>query len=65
MDDGAGNLTAEAVTMSHATDYRTLISRGRKAGLNTAEIYSALATRSSEGSDPVMGEADSNGFTRN
>ena len=51
--------------MSHATDYRTLISRGRKAGLNTAEIYSALATRSSEGSDPVMGEADSNGFTRN
>jgi hypothetical protein len=51
--------------MSHATDYRTLLNRGRKAGLTTAEIYSAMSARPSEGGDPVHGEADSNGFIRN
>jgi hypothetical protein len=51
--------------MSHTTDYRTLLNRGRKAGLNTAELYSALSTRSTEGGDPVAGEADSNGFIQN
>jgi hypothetical protein len=43
------------------TDYRTLIDRGRKAGLATSELYSALATRRPEVSDP-LGQADGNGF---
>jgi hypothetical protein len=51
--------------MTHATDYRTLLNRGRKAGLTTAELYSAMSTRSSEGGDPLLGEADTNGFAQN
>jgi hypothetical protein len=51
--------------MTHATDYRTLLNRGRKAGLTTAELYSAMSTRSSEGGDPLLGETDSNGFAQN
>jgi hypothetical protein len=42
------------------TDYRRMLDRGRKAGLNTRELYQALAGR-----QPVAGEAgqsDSNGF---
>jgi hypothetical protein len=44
------------------TDYRTLVSRGRKAGLGTAELYRALASRPSAETDQGMGQADSNGF---
>jgi hypothetical protein len=51
--------------MNRATDYRTLLNRGRKAGLTTAELYSAMSSRTTEGGDPVVGEADSNGFTQN
>ena len=46
----------------HHTDYRTLIDRGRKAGLRTAEMYKAMAARPPEGSDLAAGQADSNGF---
>jgi hypothetical protein len=51
--------------MAHATDYRTLLNRGRKAGLTTSELYSAMSTRSAEGGDPLVGEADTNGFAQN
>jgi hypothetical protein len=47
--------------MSLNTDYHTLISRGRKAGLSTRELYPAMATRPSEGSD-ALGRADTNGY---
>lgn len=47
--------------MSH-TDYRTLINRGRKAGLGTSELYSALSSRTPEASDTANGQADTNGF---
>jgi hypothetical protein len=47
--------------MSHA-DYRTLVDRGRKSGLRTTEIYSALASRPPAAGDPITGQADSNGF---
>ena len=44
------------------SDYRTLIDRGRKAGLGTAEMYQALAARPPEGQDQQLGQADGNGF---
>ena len=43
-------------------DYRTLIDRGRKAGLVTSELYRALATFRPETGDNVPEQADSNGF---
>jgi hypothetical protein len=46
--------------MSH-TDYRTLIDRGRKAGLGTSELYRAITSHRPEGTEPV-GQADCNGF---
>jgi hypothetical protein len=46
--------------MSH-TDLNTLLARGRKAGLRTAEIYAALSTRPAEGTEGD-GHADCNGF---
>jgi hypothetical protein len=48
-------------TMSRS-DYRTLLNHGRKAGLSTREMYSALATRPSEASDRSNRQADGNGF---
>ncbi len=47
--------------MMHS-DYRTLIDRGRKAGLRAAELYQAMATRPPEGGDQALGRADCNGF---
>jgi hypothetical protein len=44
------------------SDYRTLIDRGRKAGLRTSELYRALAGRRPEGSDGLADQADSNGY---
>jgi hypothetical protein len=44
------------------TDYRTLIDRGRKAGLRTSELYRALSTRPGEGGDYPAGQTDGNGF---
>jgi hypothetical protein len=43
-------------------DHRTLVDRGRKAGLGTSELYRALAAQSAETSEPRFGAADSNGF---
>jgi hypothetical protein len=47
--------------MGLTTDFRTLINRGRKAGLNTRELYSALATRGGE-ADGAPGRTDTNGY---
>jgi hypothetical protein len=47
--------------MSHS-DYRTLIDRGRKAGLRTSELYQAMATRLPEASEHTFDRADGNGF---
>jgi hypothetical protein len=44
------------------TDYRTLLNRGRKAGLNTSELYAAIVTRPIEGRGQGPGQADANGF---
>jgi len=44
------------------TDYNTLIARGRKAGLNTRDLYAALTAHPPEGNDRQMGQADSNGY---
>jgi hypothetical protein len=44
------------------SDYRTLITRGRKAGLSTREIYSALAGHPPEGDDVNSRLGDGNGF---
>jgi hypothetical protein len=44
------------------TDYRTLVDRGRKAGLRTNELYSALNGGAREGVDRLLGVTDSNGF---
>jgi hypothetical protein len=44
------------------SDYRTLIDRGRKAGLRTSELYQAMATRPPEGAEPNFGQSDGNGF---
>ena len=44
------------------SDYRTLIDRGRKAGLGTSELYRAMATRPPEGAEQHPGQADGNGF---
>ena len=43
-------------------DYRTLIDRGRKAGLGTSELYRAIAARRPEGGDQMFGQSDGNGF---
>jgi len=47
--------------MSHS-NYLTLIDRGRKAGLGTRELYTAMSTRPSEGVDEAPGQVDGNGF---
>ena len=52
----------EAVIMSRYIDYRRLLDRGRKAGLNTRELYSAMSARPSEGSDLSPGQSDGNGY---
>jgi hypothetical protein len=44
------------------TDYRTLLDRGRKAGLQTAELYDALAARRPTTGDQLPGVNDGNGF---
>ncbi len=44
------------------SDYRTLIDRGRKAGLRTSELYQAMTSRPPEGTEQTFGQADGNGF---
>lgn len=43
-------------------DYRTLINQGRKAGLKTSEMYSALQARQPGASEGLSDRADSNGY---
>jgi len=47
--------------MRHVSD-QTLIDRGRKAGLRTSELYSALSSRRAESGDRPAGATDGNGF---
>jgi hypothetical protein len=44
------------------SDYRTLLDHGRKAGLTTAELYSAMSARAPEGAESSPGHSDSNGY---
>ena len=53
--------TARGRGMNHR-DYRSLIDRGRKAGLNTSDLYRALEARPAETGDLSRGSADGNGF---
>ena len=48
--------------MAHQSNYRLLINRGRKAGLNTRELYSAMGSGPAEGTDLTQGQLDGNGF---
>ncbi len=47
--------------MRHSNS-RALINMGRKAGLKTSELYSALAARPPEANDDARGQTDGNGF---
>jgi hypothetical protein len=55
-------MASEEVSIMSRSDYRTLLNHGRKAGLNTREMYSALATRPLEAHDIKTHLADGNGF---
>lgn len=48
--------------MSLFTSHHTLINRGRKAGLTTRELYSAMSGRPPEAGANIHGPADSNGY---
>ena len=50
--------------MSHS-DYQRMIDRGRKAGLGTRELYSALGARRPEAGDQQDGNGYVPGFGRN
>jgi hypothetical protein len=52
----------QAKTTEVAMDYRTLITLGRKAGLQTSELYQAMSARRPEAGDRAPGQADGNGF---
>jgi len=52
----------EEAPMSLHSNYQTLINRGRKAGLTTRELYSAMSARPPEGGDRASGQADCNGY---
>jgi hypothetical protein len=47
--------------MSHL-DYRTLINQGRKAGLNTADLYRAMSAHPVDSGNHNNGRSDSNGY---
>lgn len=59
---GLRNPREKASTMSLNTHYQVLLNRGRKAGLTTRELYSAMAGRPVEGGDDLLGRADCNGY---
>jgi hypothetical protein len=48
--------------MSHNSHYQNLLNLGRKAGLTTRELYSALATRPAENNEQLLGQTDTNGY---
>jgi len=47
--------------MSHRSNYQSLLSMGRKAGLTTRELNSALAGQPVTGTDQTPGQPDCNG----
>ncbi len=47
--------------MSH-TDYHLMVNRGRKAGLNTTDLYRALSSRPVDRQTGDPGQTDCNGF---
>src|SRR5262245_42407759 len=59
---GGGAGSQDRSRAMSTSDYRTLIDRGRKAGLRTAELYQAIVTHRSEGFESTGGQADCNGF---
>jgi hypothetical protein len=48
--------------MPRTSDYQLLLNRGRKAGLTTRELYSALATQPAVGGEQIPGQPDCNGY---
>jgi hypothetical protein len=48
--------------MMRHSDYHLLVSRGRKAGLTTRELNSALSSRPVLGSEQQPGQLDCNGY---
>jgi hypothetical protein len=48
--------------MSPGTNIRTLLNRGRKAGLSTRELYSALAQLPAETATTSENQVDGNGY---
>jgi hypothetical protein len=44
------------------SNYRTLVDRGRKAGLKTSELYPAIGGSQLDVMDQALGRADGNGF---
>jgi hypothetical protein len=48
--------------MSRSINIRRLLDRGRKAGLNTRELYSAMSGQTSDASAMSPGQSDSNGY---
>jgi hypothetical protein len=47
--------------MGLGNHYLAMLNRGRKAGLNTRELYSAMASQTGEG-EQALGQSDTNGF---
>src|SRR4051812_35164067 len=52
----------EATAMIQHSNYHQLVSRGRKAGLTTRELNSALSVHPVTGHEPTPRQADCNGF---
>ena len=48
--------------MMHPSNYHLLLSRGRKAGLTTRELNSALSIHPVGGNEQQPGQSDCNGF---
>lgn len=44
------------------SSYRRMLDRGRKAGLNSSELYRALSARQPSPSDDPIGRTDNNGY---
>jgi hypothetical protein len=57
-----GLLHREVPCAMRHLDFRRLIDQGRKAGLGTAELYSAMAMRRMGAGDRFSGPSDGNGY---
>jgi hypothetical protein len=52
----------KGLIMLRSNDYHQRLSRGRKAGLTSRELNSALATQPITSGQQISGQADCNGF---